>query len=161
VRAPGEPSIAVVVCVDWGFTAEQRRALEDAAARLTAQSRGWLTVDVIGELRGDFHVPSGAWRILATPSDTEFVAALDQRFRHPVLGWANDTTMDIHIVSDRLNRPSAFLHVAMHELAHAAGAQHLADHNALMWRFTVPESPTTLQIADERELYRVAMKVTQ
>lgn len=161
IRTPSEPSIAVAVCLDWGFSAEQKLAIEDAASRLTAQSRGWLTVDVLGDISPDFHVPTGAWRVLATPSDTEFVAALDRRLRVPVLGWANDTTMDIHLVADRLDRPSAFLHVAMHELAHAAGAQHLPDPGALMWRFTAPESPTTLQVADEVEIYRVAKKANQ
>lgn len=157
-RVPNEQPRVIDISLDFSFDVEERAAVVEAAQRLTLQSRGWLSVVVLGDFGQNFHVPPGTWRVLDTPESdwtVEFDRILGGR---RVLGWVNDESLDIHLVTSRMWTREILVHVAEHEIMHAAGAAHTSDPQGVMSPGVGAMPPVNLSPADEAEIRRAVLR---
>jgi hypothetical protein len=78
-------------------------------------------------------------RLRRMTSDSPIVLGLDIMHRGTLFGATTLTKpFRIYLVADRLESSRMWLHVALHELSHGAGADHVADPRAVMFQITRP-----------------------
>lgn len=155
-----QPRVTLQVSGDVDFTGPEREAILAAALALAVQTTGYMRVDVAFDL--DFRDPASLlraqehWSLLRTEAATEFVRDVDRRMNAEILGVTVRDQRLVALVVDRLPAIDKWRHVVMHELLHAAGAEHVRDARSLMNDAVIPPVTECLHPLDARAFCDVA-----
>ncbi len=137
--------------VDRRIVGERRAWLEEARVTLEEDTRGILRVfydydfDSLEPIQAD----DGRWRILHLSEDTTPVQSFDAEHKSMVLGECDYGDRRIYLVRERLVTRTRFIHVAMHEILHAVGVQHVTgDAHAIMAPIAFSRLPLHMSSSD-------------
>lgn len=153
-----QPSSTLVIHADTDFTTSERIVIHRATESLMWQVG--LRVEVIYDL--DFRkverLSSLRYepRLIRVTSQSELTIGIDRHFNGTVFGWTTqNSTPSVYIVVDRLYGEGLALHVYLHELLHAFGADHVDDPGAVMyWRTDLSHKAVILNESDRNALAR-------
>ncbi len=149
-EVPRRPGIDLYA--DPEFTLWERAQIEVAARRLEAATSVHYQIA---------YLPGTGNRLMRLAGDSLLVAGLDIQFSGSVYGATTRLKpFQIFLVADRMETSSMWIHVALHELAHGAGAEHVKDPTAVMYERTCPGQYEAqwLNETDLREFTRASVR---
>ncbi len=127
----------------------ERLLIQRAISRLEYQTNGMANVTIV-------YTPTVEdMNLLRIESWYSQVGVLDKRFNGSVYGFTY-LTGRMFLVDDRLKDDDVFIHVAMHEILHHMGCDHLDSPTSVMYLVTNAEQHVTcMDRADAGEFCRV------
>lgn len=94
--------------------------------------------------------------MLREVSYSECTKDKDAYFKSTAFGWTNMITRRTTLVEDRLTDDELYVHVAMHEILHMVGLDHVKTESSIMFEVTnLTYQATCMDKYDARELCRL------
>jgi hypothetical protein len=149
----------LVFHVDRNFQGDRSMWLEEAAWRLEQDTRGRLHVEYRYDLDFSGKIQRFApseWYLVDLPEVSGITEHFDKLHHSKIWGECDSEYHVVYLITERVTTHNRFVHIAMHEILHAVGLQHLkGDTRAVMFPYVTSNLPLKMNETDLDEFCRV------